>query len=114
MASTYNTVVDQGADWYVNFTYKDPSGTAINLTGYTAALQVRTSPLAKTTVLSLAVGSGITITAVNGLIAVHATATQTGNIAPGLYAYDLEITSNSGIVTRLVQGTIQISAQVTR
>jgi len=113
MASTYNTVIDQGADWFVNFTYQNPNGTPINITGYSAALQVRTSPLARTTVLSLTNGSGITITGASGLLAVHATAAQTGAIAPGTYAYDLEITG-SGIVTRLVQGTIQVSPQVTR
>jgi hypothetical protein len=41
MASVYNTTIDQGADWYVNFTYQDSAGVAINLTGYTAAMQLR-------------------------------------------------------------------------
>ena len=115
MAVTYNTTIDQGADWFINFTYQNPAGTPVNLTGATAALQIRTSPLAKTAVLTLtsAAGGGITITANTGLIAVQATATQTTAITNGRYAYDLEITQNS-IVTRLVQGTIEVSPQVTR
>ena len=113
MAAVYNGVIDQGADWYINFTYKDPSGNPINLTGYTAALQMRTSPLARTTVLSLTTGAGITITGSTGLVAVHATATQTAAIAPGKYSYDLEI-ANGGIVTRLIQGTMEVSANTTR
>lgn len=113
MAVTYNTTIDQGADWYINFTYQSPAGVPVNLTGATAALQVRTSPLAKTTVLSLTSGSGITITANTGLIACRATAAQTTTIVNGKYAYDLEITQ-TGIVTRLVQGTIEVSPQVTR
>lgn len=112
-AATYNTTIDQGADWYINFTYENPNGTPVNITGYTAALQVRTSPLAKTTVLSLTTGAGITITGATGLIACHATAAQTTAITDGKYAYDLEITG-SGIVTRIIQGTIQVSPQVTR
>ncbi len=115
MAVTYNTVIDQGADWYINFTYKNPNGTAINLTGYTAALQVRTSPLALTAVLTLTSGSGITITGASGLIEVHATAAQTAAITNGKYAYDIEITApTTNVVTRLVQGTIEVSPQVTR
>ena len=116
MAVTYNTVIDQGADWYINFTYENPAGTPVNITGYTAALQIRTSPLARTYVLSLTTGAGITITGATGLIAVHATATQTAAITNGKYAYDLEITSpaSPAIVTRLVQGTVEISPQVTR
>jgi LEA14-like dessication related protein len=113
-AATYNTTIDQGADWYLNFNYQNPNGTPVNITGYTAALQLRTSPLAKTTALSLTTGSGITITGSTGLIAVHATATQTGAITNGMYVYDLEITSGQGVITRLIQGTINVSAQVTR
>ena len=115
MAVTYNTTIDQGADWFINFTYENPAGTPVNLTGATAALQIRTSPLAKTAVLTLtsASGGGITITPLTGLIACRATATQTTAITNGRYAYDLEITQN-GIVTRLVQGTIEVSPQVTR
>ena len=113
MASVYNGVIDQGADWYINFTYQQPNGTPVNLTGYTAALQLRTSPLARTTVLSLTTGSGITITPLTGVIAVHATATQTAAIAPGKYSYDLELYSGS-YVTRLVQGTMEVSANTTR
>ena len=115
MAVTYNTTIDQGADWFINFTYENPAGTPVNLTGATAALQIRTSPLAKTAVLTLtsAVGGGITITPLTGLIACQATFTQTTVITNGRYAYDLEITQN-GIVTRLVQGTIEVSPQVTR
>jgi hypothetical protein len=116
MAVTYNTTIDQGADWYINFTYEQPSGTPVNITGYTAALQIRTSPLAKTTVLNLtsAVGGGITITGASGLLACRATAAQTNAITNGKYAYDIEITSPAGVVTRICQGTIEVSPQVTR
>lgn len=115
MAVTYNTVIDQGADWFINFTYKNPNGTPINITGYTAALQIRTSPLARTAVLTLENGSGITITGATGLIECRATAAQTALITNGKYAYDIEITAPvTGVVTRLVQGTVQVSPQVTR
>lgn len=114
MAVTYNTVIDQGADWFINFQYKQPDGTPVNLTGYTAALQVRTSPLAKTAVLTLDTPDGLTITANTGTIAAHATAAQTAVITNGKYSYDLEITNNVGVVTRLVQGTIEVSPQTTR
>ena len=114
-AATYNGVIDQGADWYINFTYEDSTGTPINLTGYTAALQLRSLPADSATALSLTSSSGITITAATGLIAVHATAAQTGAIDTGRYYYDLEITlTSSSVVTRIIQGQITVSAQVTR
>lgn len=114
MADTYNTVIDQGADWFINFQWIQPNGNPVNITGYTASLQIRTSPLAKTAVLTLNNNAGLTITGNTGTIAVHATALQTAAITNGKYSYDLEITSDQGIVTRLVQGTVEVSPQTTR
>lgn len=114
MASNYNATIDQGADWFISFTYENSNGTPINITNYTAALQVRSEPSSPTAVLSLTTGSGITITGASGLVAVHATAAQTGQIVAGTYVYDLEITSPSNVVTRLVQGSVVVSAQVTQ
>ena len=114
MAVAYNTIIDQGADWYLTVTYENPNGTPINITSYTAALQVRSLPSDPTTVLSLSTGSGITITGATGTVEVHATATQTRAIDEGTYYYDLEITAPTGVVTRLVQGQVVVSAEVTR
>lgn len=183
MAVVYNTLINQGADWYINFQYKQPAtitnitgnGTTVtftadnnffggqtvnisgvlpsqynfqaatiasvtgssftvtnpatgtyisggiatvpvNLTGYTAALQIRSLPEDPTAVLSLATGgNGITIpTPTNGTVEVHATAVQTRAIIPGTYYYDIEITSQGGIVYRLAQGQVVVSAEVTR
>lgn len=86
----------------------------VNLTGYTAALQLRSLPSDPTAVLSLTTGSGITLTPLTGQIDIHATATQTRDIDEGTYYYDLEITNLSGIVTRVAQGQIIVSAEVTR
>lgn len=86
----------------------------VNVTGYTAALQIRSLPESASTVLSLSSGSGITVGTNNGLFEVHATATQTRAIDEGTYFYDIEITSPTGIVTRLAQGQVIVSAEVTR
>lgn len=181
MAATYNTTIDQGADWYITFIYKQPAeitnitanGTTVtftatngfasgqivsidgvqpyiynlqnvaintasstqftvtngatgnyisggiatapvNITGYTAALQLRSLPSDATAVLSLTSGSGITIAGSTGTISVHATANQTRAIDEGPYYYDLEITSPTGIVTRVAQGQVVVLAEVTR
>lgn len=113
MAVTYNTTIDQGADWFINFTYEQPAGTPVDISGCQAALQIRTSPLAKTAVLTLTNEDGITVVGEEGLLQCHATAEQTAAITNGRYAYDIEITSQ-GITTRLAQGTIEVSPQVTR
>jgi hypothetical protein len=115
MAENYNFTIDQGADWYLNLQYKDSSGTAINLTGYTAAMQFRLNISSATAAISLTQTSGITITGATGNLAIHATAAQTGALDDSAkYNYDLEITSPAGVVTRLIQGVTTVSSQVTR
>lgn len=181
MAVTYNTTIDQGATWYINFIYKQPAaltnvsgnGTTVtytcdnafvvgqtvsidgvipnvynlqnktiatrsstsftvtngatgtyisggiatvpmNLTGYTAKLQVRSLPSDPDAVLTLTTeNGGITITPLTGFVAVTATATQTGAIDEGTYVYDIELV-NGSIVTRLAQGQVIVSPEVTR
>lgn len=109
--------IDQGADWFATFIYQDPNGTPINMTGYTAALQLRSYPQDETAVMTLTTeNGGITITPLAGQVNVHATHLQTGVIDEGYYVYDLEVTdvNNGGTVTRLAQGQALISAEVTR
>lgn len=115
MAVAYNVVVDQGADWFLNVTYDQPNGTPVDITDYTAELQFRSLPNDPVAVLTLTTDEGITITGVEGLIAIHATAAQTRAIDEGIYYYDLEITAPStGVVTRIIQGQADVSAEVTR
>lgn len=115
MADAYNTVIDQGATWQLVVEYLDSNNNPVNITNYSAALQLRTSPLAKTAALTLTTqNGGLTIQGNLGKVSITATATQTTALAPQRYVYDLEITSPSQVVTRLLEGTIQVSPQVTR
>ena len=118
MAVTYNTTIDQGSDWYFTVTYANPNGTPINITNYTAAMQLRATPQSVNPVLTLTTqNGGITITGNTGTVALHATAAQTMDIVEGSYAYDVEIYSPASptvVTTRLVQGQILVSAEVTR
>lgn len=111
-AGIYNTVIDQGATWTVNIVYTDYNGDPVNLTGYTARMQLR-EKFTSTAVLTLTTSNGgLTLTPLTGGIAVSATAVQTEAIPAGFYLYDLELTSGSEI-TRLIQGQITVRAQVT-
>jgi hypothetical protein len=114
LADNYQISIDQGATYSLALTYKDANGAAINLTGYTAAMQIRTSYEAASTVLSLTSSSGIVITAATGLLTINITSNQTAALNPSTYVYDLEITSSAGVVTRLIQGSVMVSAEVTR
>jgi hypothetical protein len=89
------------------------AGTAVNLTGYTAAMQVRENADASATILSLTNGSGITLGGTAGTIAIAVSANTMGSAIAGNYVYDLELNSGSQ-VTRLIQGLFAIQAEVTR
>jgi hypothetical protein len=116
-AVTYNSVIDQGADWFLNVTWENVNNEPIDITGYTAALQLRTSPLSRTVALNLTTeNDGLVLNGVSGLINIHATNEQTALLAPQRYSYDLELYSpdSPSIVTRLIQGIIDVSANTTR
>ena len=111
----YNIVADQGATFTRTFTWNDSSGTPMNLTGYTARMQVRQRYVSTTPVLSLtsSPAAGITLGTTNGQIVVTASATVMAGISAGDYRYDLELVSGS-VVTRLLMGSFSVKAEVTR
>lgn len=113
-AGIYDIVIEQGATWNPVFTWKDSAGAAINLTGYSARLQIREKVTSSTTLVSLTSASGITLGGAAGTIAPLLTATETAalNFATGVY--DLELVSGSGVVYRLLQGRVKLSKEVTR
>ena len=111
-AGIYNFTLDQGSTWTLQLVYEDPSGTPINLTGYTAEMKVRKKADSSVVVLHLSTSNGgITINGPLGKLNLIATDEQT-DIEPGLYVYDLEL-DISGTRTRLIQGMVTVSAEVT-
>lgn len=115
-AGIYNFTLDQGSQYTTTIVYEDPSGNPIDLTGYTAAMQLReqsASPNPATLTLTSAPGGGIVITPLTGTLDITMTTAQTGALDARFYVYDLELTL-SGVVTRIIQGQITVSAQVTK
>jgi hypothetical protein len=113
MAGSYNFTIEQGATFNLLMTWKIDN-VAVNLTGYTARLQARIDVDETETILSLTTGAGITLGGAAGTITLDQSAAQTAALPKGEYVYDLELQSSSGNVTRLLQGELNISAEVTR
>ena len=110
---TLNLTMWQGATWDYTLTWTI-SATPVNLTGYTARMQVRKLHSSPTAVLSLTNLAGITLGGSAGTIVLAATATQTAAITASTYVYDLELVSGAGVVTRLLEGTMTVDAEATR
>lgn len=116
MSNRYNLNIDQGATLSVVATWKDSNGTPVNLTGYTARLQVRNDFAAGSAVLSLTTeNGGIALGGTAGTVTLSAAATATAALsAPYVGVYDLELVSGGGVVTRLLEGTANVTPEVTR
>ena len=84
-------------------------GTPVDLTTYTAAMQVRkTHPTEEYTF-----EFGTITMNDQGEILIEATADETADIPAREYVYDLELTEGE-TVTRLVEGTFLVTPEVTR
>jgi hypothetical protein len=113
-ATTYDILIEQGATYSQLITYKD-NGVAVNLTGYTARMQVRATLESASTLVELTTAnSRIALGGTAGTITLTISATDTAALTAGRGVYDLELVSGSGIVTRLLQGVATISRNVTR
>lgn len=106
-----NITVRQSQEWAINFSYEDSNGNPISLAGYTPLLQFRTSALARTTVLSLTVGSGLTF---NPTTSPQVQVNTGITCAPGKYEWDLKLTPSNGEAIFLGVGTVIVNAEVSR
>ena len=108
MAEKLNLLIDQGTTYSTSFNVYDDSGTEVNLSTYSVAGQIRKTFSSSNSVAFTATGNS------TGYVMLSLSANASGNIIAGRYVYDVELTSNTGIVTRAVEGIITITPQVTK
>lgn len=111
-AVNYDITIEQGATFTLSLLWKTSGGTPIDLTGYTARMQIRSSVSSTTILADLTSAAGITLGGVAGTIDVEIPATQTATMTKG-GVYDLELV-NGSVVTRFVYGNVSFSKEVTR
>lgn len=109
----YNMKVYQGSTFTLKPRWKI-DGTLVNITGYSANMIVRNSPTSTTSIVTLSTANGrISVGGANGEFVLSLSAAQTTALAAGQYVYDLEVTSPSGVVTRLLEGGFIVYEGVT-
>jgi hypothetical protein len=116
--SSYNLCINQGATYSRVFYWQQNCGCGlvggpqpVNLTGYTAAMQIKQYPLS-TDVLYDA-SADIVLGGIAGTIALTIDATDTETFTWWQGVYDMLLTSSGGQVTRLLMGSVTVSAGVT-
>lgn len=113
--ATANLTIYQGATWSQKVMWRTGASRAlVNLAGYSARMQARLSAENGTTVLDMTTANGkIALAGASGEITLSLTASETAAVPAGTYVYDLELVSGA-VVTRVLQGELTVSAEVTR
>ena len=126
-AGNYSFIIEQGTTVNFEIQYTDSNSNPINLTGYSGKMQIKSNfaddnPTTYATLSSSLApdGTGLNFSGsigtkppTSGSIGIFISAASSSAFTFTKAKYDLEITSGS-TVTRLLQGTITLSKEVTR
>ena len=124
-AGRYSFVIEQGTTLNLEIQYKDANSTPIDLTGCGGRMQIRPNVASSTTYITLssslaADGTGLNFSGSNGTtpptsgsIGIYISAASSSLLTFDTGVYDLEFYSGS-TVTRILEGQIKLSKEVTR
>lgn len=114
-AGNYDFTIEQGATLDLPIFFKDGDGVALDYTGYTARMQVRQNVSSSAVLLELTTENGrLILDGPEGNLTLLVTAEDTADITWRKGVYDIEMVAPDDTVTRVLQGTITISLEVTR
>lgn len=126
-AGKYSFTIEQGSTLNFEIQYKDSNNNPVNLTGYSGKMMIRSNYADQNpttyAVLSSSLaadGTGLNFSGSNGStppisgsIGIYISAASSSAFTFTTAKYDLEITSGS-IVTRILEGQVNLSQEVTR
>ena len=124
-AGKYSFIIEQGATTNLNVQWTNASGSAVDLTGYEARMQIRPGIEATDVYISLssslqADGTGLNLSGScgcnppeSGSIGIYISAYSSSLLNFTEAFYDLEMV-NGREVTRLLEGKVKLSKNVTR
>jgi hypothetical protein len=108
MAAKVNIIIDQGATFFTTFTIESDTGTPIDFTNYTANSQMRKSYTSSTAyTFDVALSN-------TGSVNLSMNASTTNSITAGRYLYDVEVQDSDGVRSRIVEGIVTVTPQITR
>ena len=130
-AGYYSFLIEQGATTEFELQYKDSNNVPIDLSGYSARMQIKSNysddnPVIYATLSSsiLPDGTGLNLAGIDGLnppssgtIGVYISATTSSNFTFDTAKYDIELYNPVGediYTVRLLEGMVKLSKEVTR
>lgn len=115
VAANTDLTIEQGATFTHQFVWNDSNGVPIDITGYTARMQIRQTVGSVGFEVELTTeNGGITLGGALGTVDLLISATATAALDFLAAVYDLELVSPTSIVTRLVKGSVVLDKEVTR
>ena len=106
-----NIVINSNEDFTQTFNLESSSNnSALNLTGYTILAQIRKHSSSSTAV-SFATTS---VAPTTGVLKLSLDPSDTTDLKPGRYVYDIVLTDTSSVKTRVVEGSVIVSKTVSR
>lgn len=111
----YNLTIYKGQDLEETFTYKagDPP-VAVDLTGYTARMQIKKSYTSGAVATLTTENGGIILGGAAGTVGLYLSNAATSALAITAGVYDLELVAPSGRVRRFMMGEVEVSPEVTK
>ena len=113
--ASHNFVIPAGTSWsqVINWKTGTPA-VAVNTTSFSARMQLRVSHSSAAAVVELTTANSRIALTNTGNITLSLGPTVTSPLPARKYVYDLELVSSGGQVTRLLEGTITVTPEVTR
>lgn len=110
----YYDIIARKATFTKKFIWKDDTGTPINLTGYTAIMEIKNASTDATALLTLSTANGgITLGGANGEINLALSETAISALAVGSYVYDMKFTQPDTTTLRLLEGKFVLMEYIT-
>ena len=113
MAADFDFELDQGADWVIPIELYDAEDKQMDLSGFTARMQIRASAGSGKGSDELTTENG-RLSIDDGTITARWPNAVTTAMSAGRYVYDLEIVSAEGMVARILEGNFILHREVTR
>lgn len=107
MATYSNLYIDQGSDFNATIDLSQTTG-SLDLTGYSGA-----GTIAKSYDGTSKGSFTVSVDSTDNELDLSLTAAQTAALKPGRYVYDVIIKSAAGIITRVLEGQLNVTPGVT-
>ena len=114
-AGRYHIKIEQGADLLLDIDVKDSSSSAVDFSGYSAVRSKFKNFVTDSSSVLEANNSNsrLTFSSTTGRLSLNVPASVTTSLTEGEGVYDMEVVDGSDVVFRVLEGTFEISPEVT-